>query len=127
MSRDLDEAIKLHCGQWGQSTEQAEARLGAIFSLAAPKEHFWVDGETQAKEDPEVSHESSKRRAVNVDPVWVGTPLFGDGHGPQQVNTEQSEKQVKAEGKQEEEDVGLQVHTQAGHVDSWSVFKGLGY
>lgn len=79
------------------------------------------------KEDPAVSHKSGKRLAVNVDPVWVGTPLTGYRQRAQQVNVEQYEKQVKAKCKQEEEDVGLQVHIQAGHMDSWNVFKGLCY
>lgn len=58
-----------------------------------------------------------------MDPVWVGTPLFGYRQRPRQVNVEQSEKQVKAKCKQEEEDVGLPVHIQAGYVDAWSVLK----
>lgn len=60
-----------------------------------------------------------------MDPVGVGTPLLGYGHRPQQVNVKQSEKQIKAKCKQEEEKVGLQVCAQAGCLDAWSVFKGL--
>lgn len=125
MSRDLDEMVELQCGQRGQGAEQPEAQPIAVFPSAAPKEHLRVDCKAQAKEDPKVSHESSKRRGVNVDPVRVGTPLLGYGHRPQQVNVKQSEKQVKAKCKQEEEEVGLQVCAQAGRLDPWSVFKGL--
>lgn len=60
-----------------------------------------------------------------MDPVRVGTPFFGYRHRPEQINVKQSEKQVKAKCKQEEEEVGLQVCAQAGRVDAWSVFKGL--
>lgn len=121
----LDEMVELQYGQWGRCAEQPEAQLVAVFPSAALKEHLWVDGKAQAKEDPKVSHKSSKRCGVNVDPVGVGTPLLGYGHRPQQVNVKQSEKQVKAECKQEKEEVGLQVCAQAGCLDAWSVFKGL--
>ena len=86
-----------------------------------------MDRKAQAKEDPEVSHKAGKRRGVNVDPVGVGAPFLGYGHGPQQVNAKKSEKQVKAKCKQEEEHIGLQVRAQAGCLDAWSVFKDLRY
>lgn len=125
VSGDFDEMVELQRGQRGHDAEQPEAQLVAVFPSAAPEEHLRVDCKAQAKEDPEVSHQSSKRRGVNVDPVGVGTPLLGYGHRPQQVNIKQSEKQVKAKCKQKEEEVGLQVGAQAGRLDAWSVFKGL--
>lgn len=125
VSGDLDEMEELQCGQWGQDAEQPEAQLVAVFPSATPEEHLWVDRKAQAEEDPKVSHQPGKRCSVNVDPVGVGAPLLGYGHRPQQVNVKQSEKQVKAKCKQEEEEVGLQVCAQAGCLDAWSVFKGL--
>lgn len=125
MSGDLDEMVELQCDQRDHSTKQPKAQLVAIFPSAAPKEHLWVDCKAQAKEYPKVSHESGKRCGVNVDPVRVGTPLLGYGHRPQQVNVKQSEKQVKAQCKQKEEEVGLQVCAQTGCLDAWSVLKSL--
>lgn len=125
MSGDLDEMVELQCDQRGHCTEQPEAQLVAIFPSAAPKEHLWVDCKAQAKEHPKIPHKSGKRRGVNVDPVRVGTPFLGYGHRPQQVNVKQSEEQVKAECKQKEEEVGLQIRAQARCLDAWSVFKGL--
>lgn len=106
--------VELQRGQRGPRAEQPEAQPVAGFPSAAPQEHLRVNCKAQAKEDPEVSHESGKGCGVNVDPVGVGTPLLGNGHRPQQVNVKQSKKQVKAKCKQEEEEVGLQVCAQAG-------------
>lgn len=125
MSGDLDEMVELQCDQRGHGTEQPEAQLVAVFPSAAPKEHLWVDRKAQAKEHPKIPHESSERRGVNVDPVRVGTPFLGYGQRPQQVNVKQSEKQVKAKGKQKKEEAGLQIGAQAGGLDAWGVFKGL--